>query len=132
PKERALKRVLDMRRLVRDVLMSSEVQEYIVNIVMATQPENSRDTGNLSSELREYANRYISYGTSPRGGQAIVLAAKATALLDDRINVSFEDVDRVVVAALNHRILINFEAEADKVTTNDILKKAMNALGPKE
>jgi len=99
---------------------------------MATQPENSRDTGNLSSELREYANRYISYGTSPRGGQAIVLAAKATALLDDRINVSFEDVDRVVVAALNHRILINFEAEADKVTTNDILKKAMNALGPKE
>ncbi|HHT9133785.1 MAG TPA: AAA family ATPase [Candidatus Avalokitesvara rifleensis] len=132
PKERALKRVLDMRRLVRDVLMSSEVQEYIVNIVMATQPENSRDTGNLSSELREYANRYISYGTSPRGGQAIVLAAKATALLDDRINVSFEDVDRVVVAALNHRILVNFEAEADKVTTHDILKKAMNALGPKE
>lgn len=132
PKERALKRVLEMRRLVRDVLMSSEVQEYIVNAVMATQPENSRDAGNLSSELREYANRYISYGTSPRGGQAVVLASKATALLDDRINVSFEDVDRVVVAALNHRILVNFEAEADKVTTHDVLKKVMNALRPKE
>lgn len=129
PKEKALKRVMDMRRLVRDVLISSEVQEYIVNIVMATQPENHNDTGGLSSsDLREYANRYISYGTSPRGGQAIVLASKATALLDDRINVSFEDVDNVVVAALNHRILVNFEAEADKVTTHDVLKKVMNEL----
>ncbi len=125
----ALKRVLEMRRLVRDVLISSEVQEYIVNIVMATQPENDHQADILSDDMREYARRYISYGTSPRGGQAIVLASKTVALLDDRINVCFEDADKVVVAALNHRILINFEAEADKVTTRDVLKKVMDELG---
>ncbi len=129
--EKAMDKVMEMRRLVRDVIISSEVRDYIVNIVMATQPENNHSTEIISDELREYTRRYISYGTSPRGGQAIVLAAKATALLDSRINVSFEDVGRVVVAALNHRILINFEAEADKITTREIVEKVMDELRSK-
>ncbi len=124
----ALKRVMEMRRLVRDVLVSSDVHEYIVNIVMATQPGHDGNVAGLSDDMREYAKRYINYGTSPRGGQAIVLAAKASALLDDRISVSFEDVDQVVVPALNHRILVNFEAEADNVTTRDVLEKVMGEL----
>ncbi|MEE9558809.1 MAG: MoxR family ATPase [Candidatus Brocadiales bacterium] len=124
----ALKRVMEMRRLVRDVLVSSDVHEYIVNIVMATQPGLDGNVAGLSDDMREYAKRYINYGTSPRGGQAIVLAAKASALLDDRISVSFEDVDQVVVPALNHRILVNFEAEADNVTTRDVLEKVMGEL----
>ncbi|MFQ5862074.1 MAG: AAA family ATPase [Candidatus Brocadiales bacterium] len=130
--EGALERLIGMRRLVRDVIISSEVQEYIVNVVMATQPGNNHDTGNPGSSIKEYTNRYISYGTSPRGGQAMVLASKASALLDNRINVSFEDVDKVVIPALNHRILVNFEAEADKVTTHDILEKVMNELRREE
>lgn len=130
--DKALDKVLQMRRLVRDVIISSEVQDYIVNIVMATQPDSNHNAGVLSSEMCEYARRYISYGTSPRGGQAIVLAAKTAALLDGRINVSFEDVDKVVVAALNHRILLNFEAEADKIGTRDIIQKVMDELRPGE
>lgn len=132
PEDEALNRVKDMRRLVRDVLVSSDIQEYIVNIVMATQPGNNRNIPDPTGDLEEYTNRYISYGTSPRGGQAIVLASKASALLDGRINVSFEDVDRVVVPALNHRILVNFEAEADKVTPHNILEKVMATLRRRE
>lgn len=134
PEERALSRVQEMRRLVRDVLISSKVQEYIVKIVMATQPDGKMgaNPGDDLETAKEYTRRYISYGSSPRGGQAIVLASKTTALLEGRINVSFEDVEQVVAPALNHRILLNFEADADKVTATDILQRILEGLRQKE
>lgn len=133
PEEKALSRVLEMRRLVREVLISSKVQDYIVKVIMATQPDGKdfdEKTDNAWRSLKEYTKKYISYGSSPRGGQALVLAAKAIALLDGRINVSFEDVEQVVVPALNHRIVLNFEAEADKVTAHQILNKIVEELRP--
>jgi MoxR-like ATPase len=119
----ALKRVKEMRRLVRDVLVSSQVEDYITNIVMATHP-NSKDTGNPKSDggnVTDYVSRYITYGSSPRGAQAIVLAAKVMALLDNRANISYDDVDKIAISALNHRILLNFEAEADNMKSQDII-----------
>lgn len=131
--EKALTRVLEMRRLIRDVLVSSKVQDHIVKIIMATQPDgkfHGENPQNPLHSLQEYTRKYLSYGSSPRGGQALVLAAKATALLDGRINVSFEDVEQVTMPALNHRIMLNFEADADKVTANQILRKIVEELKP--
>lgn len=133
PEEKALARVLEMRKLIREVLVSSKVQDYIVKIIMATQPDNKahlEDTTNPVHSLHEYTRKYISYGSSPRGGQAMVLAAKAMALLDGRVNVSFEDVEQVAVSALNHRLVLNFEADADKVTAHHILHKIIEELRP--
>ena len=126
----ALKRVNEMRRLVRDVLVSSQVEDYITNIVMATHP-NSKDTGNPKSDggdVTDYVSRYITYGSSPRGAQAIVLAAKVMALLDNRANISYDDVDKIAVSALNHRILLNFEAEADNMKSQDIIEKILEKI----
>lgn len=126
----ALKRVKEMRRLVRDVLVSSQVEDYITNIVMATHP-NSKDTGNPKSDggdVTDYVSRYITYGSSPRGAQAIVLAAKVMALLDNRANISYDDVDKIAVSALNHRILLNFEAEADNMKSQNIIEKILEKI----
>ena len=127
---KALKRVNEMRRLVRDVLVSSQVEDYITNIVMATHP-NSKDTGNPKSDggdVTDYVSRYITYGSSPRGAQAIVLAAKVMALLDNRANISYDDVDKIAVSALNHRMLLNFEAEADNMKSQDIIEKILEKI----
>ena len=116
-----------MRKLVRDVLVSSRGEDYITNIVLATHP-NSKDTDNPKSDgddAADYVRRYVTYGSSPRGAQAMVLAAKATALLDNRANISYDDVDKIAVAALNHRLLLNFEADADNLKAQDIVEKIL-------
>ena len=113
----AAERVASMQRLVREVLISSEVEDYIVDIVTATRPARGPSPGE-----RRAVDRYVSYGSSPRGAQALVLAAKVSALLDGRANVSYDDVDAVLMPALNHRLVLNFEAEADRVDASDILR----------
>ncbi|MFQ5964656.1 MAG: AAA family ATPase [Candidatus Scalinduaceae bacterium] len=130
----ALKRVTEMRRLVRDVLVSSRVEDYITNIIMATHP-NSKEKKNPKSggdDVTDYVRQYITYGSSPRGAQAIILAAKAIALLDNRANISYDDVDKIAVAALNHRLLLNFEAEADNIKTQDIIEKILEKVRKKK
>jgi MoxR-like ATPase len=126
----ALKKVTEMRRLVRDVLVSSSVEDYITNIVLATHP-NSKNVDNPKSDggdATDCVSRYITYGSSPRGAQAIVLAAKAMALLDNRANISYDDVDKIAVSALNHRVLLNFEAEADNMKSRDIIEKILEKI----
>lgn len=123
----AVKRVAEMKRLVRDILVSSKVEDYITNIVLATHP-NSKDTSNSKpdeGDVTDYTERYITFGASPRGAQAIVLAAKVNALLDDRANISYDDVDMIAVSALNHRILLNFEADADNIKSEHIIEKIL-------
>ncbi len=123
----ALKRVTEMRILVRDVLVSSRVEDYITNIVLATHP-NSKNVDNPKpdgGDVTDYVSRYITYGSSPRGAQAIVLATKVMALLDNRANISYDDVDKIAVSALNHRVLLNFEAEADNMKSRDIIEKIL-------
>jgi MoxR-like ATPase len=106
-----------MQKLVREVLISADVEQYIIDIVTATRPDRRR----ASSNDGRMVDRYVNYGSSPRGAQALVLASKVVALLEGRANVSYEDVDKMMPPALNHRIVLNFEAEADKVSSRKIL-----------
>ncbi len=102
-----------LRRLVREVMVASPIEQYVAHLVLATHP-NGPD-GHTA------ADRYVRYGASPRGAQAILLGAKVLALVDGRVNIAFEDVDRMVVPALNHRLVLNFEAEAERMTSSQVL-----------
>ncbi len=106
-------RVLDWMALAREVVMAPHVQDYAVRIVMATQPSSEFAT--------EQVRKYVRYGSSPRGAQALTLAGKIRALLDGRFNVAFSDIEKSLAPALRHRMILNFEAEADGVTSDQIL-----------
>jgi MoxR-like ATPase len=111
------------QRLVREVIVSPPVQDYAVRLVMATHPQGEFATGDT--------NRFIRCGASPRGAQALVLAAKVNALLDGRYNVSFEDVRKIYLPALRHRILLNFEAQAENIPSDQILAGILNEVKEK-
>jgi MoxR-like ATPase len=112
--------ILAARHLVREVLVASAVEEYVVRLVTATRP--SEDGGGSPAKRDENpANRLLRYGASPRGAQAVLMGAKVLALIDGRVNVSFDDVNRVLLPALNHRVVLSFEAEADRRSASDIL-----------
>ncbi|MBI2104825.1 MAG: MoxR family ATPase [Candidatus Omnitrophica bacterium] len=113
PAAKAQAWILAARRLVREVLVASPIEAYIVKLVTATRPSEDG--------AENPARRFLRYGASPRGAQAILLGAKVTALLDGRVNVSVGDIDRVLLPALSHRVILSFEAEADKRTAPDIL-----------
>jgi MoxR-like ATPase len=99
--------------LVRQVVLSRHVQDYIARVILATHPG-----GQMATDV---TNQYIRWGASPRGAQTIALAAKVRALLDGRYNVSFEDVRRVCLPALRHRVLLNFEAQAEGIEVDRVL-----------
>ncbi len=111
--------ILKWQDLIREVIVAPHVQDYIVRLTLATHPEGEFAT--------ESTNKYLRWGSSPRGAQTITLAAKVRALLGGRYNVSFEDIRRVFLPALRHRIILNFEAEAEGIEPDqvliDILKK---------
>src|SRR5438093_1646307 len=101
------------QQLVREVLVAPPVQDYAIRLVLATHPGGEFAT--------QEANKYIRCGASPRGAQALVLAAKVRALLEGRYNVSFDDIKRVYFPAIRHRILLNFEAQAENIPSDTIL-----------
>ena len=105
--------IRDMGRAARRVPVAGYVTDYIVRLTLATHPDQE-----LSPSVTK---RYVRYGVSPRGGQSIMLGAKVRALLEGRVNVSFEDVRSVMLGALRHRLILNFEAEAAGMTTDDVL-----------
>jgi MoxR-like ATPase len=106
-----------LQELVREVLIAPQVQDYAIRLVLATHPG-----GEFAATP---ANRFIRCGASPRGAQALVLAAKVRALLEGRYNVGFEDIRRVYFPALRHRILLNFEAQAENVPSDDVLTQIL-------
>jgi MoxR-like ATPase len=112
-------RVMDGReirqwqQLVREVLVAPPVQDYAIRLVLATHPQGEFAAAET--------NKYVRCGASPRGAQALVLAGKVRALLEGRYNVSFEDVRRVYLPALRHRILLNFEAQAENIPADAVL-----------
>ena len=112
-------RVLAMRQVVREVPMASHVADYVSRVILATHPD-----GNGSP----LARKYVRYGASPRGGQAIVLAAKVRALRDGRANVAFEDVDAMAPAALRHRLILSFEGQADGADPDEIIHDVLHAV----
>jgi MoxR-like ATPase len=106
--------ILRMGQLAREVPISSGVSEYVVRLVMASHPDNPRATTTIK--------RYVRYGVSPRGAQAIVLGAKIRALTQGRLNVAYDDIRSVALPALRHRIILNFEAESNDVSSDDVLR----------
>ena len=101
------------QQLVREVLVAPPVQDYAIRLVLATHPGGEFAV--------EQTNRFIRCGASPRGAQALVLAGKVRALLEGRYNVSFEDIRRVYLPALRHRVLLNFEAQAENIAADTVL-----------
>jgi len=111
------------QRLVRDVIIAPHVQDYAIRLGLASHPEGPHAV--------DVTNQYIRWGTSPRGVQSLVLAAKVRALLDGRYNVSYEDVRRVYLPSLRHRVLLNFEAQAEGVDADDVLLKILDGVPEK-
>jgi MoxR-like ATPase len=125
----AVERVAEMRKLVREVLVSSDMEDYITNIILATHPENRNALDSAPGDnIDDLVERYVTYGAGPRGAQAVTLAAKANALLDGRPNIYEGDVKKVAASALNHRMLLNFEADADNIKSHHIIEKILEKL----
>jgi MoxR-like ATPase len=115
--------LLELQALVREVIVAPHVQDYAIRLALATHPR-----GPYAAEV---TNKYIRWGSSPRGAQTLVLAAKVRALLDARFNVSFEDLRRVYLAGLRHRVLLNFEAQAEGVDPDEVLLKVLDSVPEK-
>jgi MoxR-like ATPase len=111
------------QQLVREVLVAPPVQDYAIRLVMATHPGGEFAVAD--------ANKYIRCGASPRGAQALVLAGKVRALLEGRYNVSFEDIRRVYLPAMRHRVLLNFEAQAENIPSDQVLAGILNEVKEK-
>jgi MoxR-like ATPase len=111
-------RIIAMGDLARQVPVASHVSEFIARLVVGTHPDSE-----LAPDL---VRQYVRYGASPRGGQAMVLGAKVHALLEGRYNVAFEDVLTVASAALRHRVILNFEGQAENVAPDDVIEALLD------
>jgi MoxR-like ATPase len=109
--------------LVREVLVAGPVQDYAIRLLLATHPQGEYATPD--------ANRFLRAGASPRGAQALVLASKVRALLEGRYNVGFEDIRKVYFPAMRHRVLLNFEAQAENVSPDTVLAAIVNEVKEK-
>ncbi len=109
--------ILEMRDTARAIPVARPVQDYAIRVTLATHPE--------SPQAHEMSKKYVRFGSSPRGTQALILGGKVHALMNDRVYVSCEDVRAVAVPALRHRILLNFEAEAGRIDTDTILDRIL-------
>jgi MoxR-like ATPase len=105
--------ILGVRSVARQVLVAPHVREYGIQLVMATQPEQP--------ESADVARKYIRYGSSPRGAQALVECGRVLALMHGRFHLSTEDIQAVAPAVLRHRIILNFDAHADGQTPETLL-----------
>ncbi len=129
PSRKAAKRLEDLKLLVREVLVAPHLERYAAALVRATIPEGSKfaPPGPAPLPADEQINRYVAFGSSPRGGQALLLGAKVVALLAGRVNVTHEDIDRVAVPALNHRLVLNFAAQADAIDPRSLIENLLHA-----
>ena len=109
--------LLELQRLVRQVPVASHVKDYAVRLVLATHPK--------TETAAPIANQYLRFGSSPRGGQVLLLAGKVRALTQGRFNVSFDDIQAVATPAFRHRLILNFEAEAEGITTDQIIAQIL-------
>ena len=109
--------LLELQQLVKQVPVASHVKDYAVRLVLATHP-------NTETAL-DITNQFLRFGSSPRGAQTLLLGAKVRALTEGRFNVSFDDIAALAAAALRHRLILNFEAEAEGVSSDFILDKIL-------
>jgi MoxR-like ATPase len=111
--------ILGTQELVRRVIMAPHVQDYAIRMAMASHPG-----GPFALDV---TNKYVRWGVSPRAAQTLTLGAKLNALLDGRFNTAFSDVQKVYLPAMRHRVLLNFEGEAEGVSTDDVLNEIMQS-----
>lgn len=115
--------LMEMQTLVRQVPVASHVKDYAVRLILATHPK--------SDTAAAITNQYLRFGSSPRGAQTLLLGAKVKALTQGRFNVSFDDIIAVIHPALRHRLIVNFEAEAEGITTDHIISQILKEV-PKD
>ena len=109
--------IIGTQNLVRRIVMAPHVQEYAVRLALASHPNGPYAV--------EVTNKYVRWGASPRAVQTLALGAKLRAMLDGRYNASFSDIQKVYLPAMRHRVLLNFEGEAEGISTDDVLKEIM-------
>src|SRR5438552_3099242 len=109
-----------MKQLLRQVLIAPPIEDYVVRLVHATQPN-----GVNGAAAATPVKQYLRYGSSPRGAQSVILGAKGNALAEGRVHVSYADVEKVIYPALRHRIILNFQAEAENVNADQILAEVI-------
>ncbi len=112
--------VSQMSRTAREVPIAHSVLDFAIRLVMASHPGNDGAPGLIQ--------QYVRYGASPRGAQTMVMAAKLRALLDGRPNVAYDDIRAVALPAMRHRIVLNFDAEANDVSTDDVVRRLIEAV----
>src|SRR5205823_1960508 len=111
--------ILYFQKLVRMVPIAESVARYTVDLVRATRP--------VEPSAPDFVKKYVNFGASVRAAQFLVLAAKARALMHSRYHVSYEDIRSLAAPVLRHRILLNFHAESERLSSDDILKKLLVA-----
>ena len=114
--------VVEMQRLARAVPIAPHITAYAVSVLAATHPDQPR--------APELVREYVRYGGSPRGAQALVTAGKIFALLDGRFNVSVDDIRAAALPSLRHRIILNFEGEAEGITTEATIRAILDSVAP--
>ena len=107
--------ILQAQQLIRGVIVAEHVQDYAIRLVLATHPRGTHSPS--------VTNRYVRVGVSPRGAQALILGAKVRAVVDGRFAVSFRDIQQMALPALRHRVMVNFEAEAEAVSSDDVINE---------
>jgi MoxR-like ATPase len=108
---------MEMRHVVREVPVAEPVKRYAMRLVLATHPD--------SRHAAETTKRFLRYGASPRAAQALILGGRVHALLDGRVNVGFEDIRATALSAMRHRVIRNFEAEAEGITPDTVVEKVL-------
>lgn len=118
-KEESTKAILQMRKLVKEVIVAPAVQDVLVSMVFSLDPNSNTCTS--------LVNQYVKFGPGPRGAQAVMMISKVLALLDGRANIAYEDIKTAIIPALRHRMILNFQAEADGVTADKIISEVKDA-----
>ncbi len=109
--------LLEWMRLVRQVPVATHVKDYAVRLTLATHPK--------TETALPITNQYLRFGSSPRGAQCLILGGKVRALIQGRFNVSFDDIDAIIRPTLRHRLILNFEAEAEGMTTDHVIDQVV-------
>ena len=114
------KRILELQSLIPKVPVSDHVANYAVELVQSSRPQGGRSP--------DFVNEWIDWGAGPRASHYLILAAKARALMDDRVTATIEDIKSVCRQVLEHRIILNFKAEAENIKPLDIIEKLVNII----
>ena len=114
-------RVQELQKLVPNVPVSEHVAEYAVRLVQSSRPSKN-------GAISDFINEWVDWGAGPRASQYLLLGAKARTLMDNRVTVSIEDIKCVARQVLEHRLILNFKAEAENITTNDIIEKLLKSV----